>query len=114
MGRTFGILLMLFFLMTVTLSASAQNKEGEEKVLTVHPNPAKDNIKILLHSRYSSSPEIQIIDLTGKIAKKFNDNILADSNTFRAELDISDLKSGIYFVKLIQKEEIYTSKLIVK
>ncbi len=69
--------------------------------LNIYPNPAHDYI--LITNNTSHKTNIEIIDITGKVYKS---NILVR----QSKIDISNLESGIYFVKVGEQ----TQKLIVK
>ncbi len=72
----------------------------------IYPNPAKDFIFIDFLNSEILDVQILIYDITGKelLSKKVNNN---DN-----KIDISSLKSGVYFIKIKTKNQIYTSKLI--
>lgn len=86
----------------------------EEEKLSLYPNPAKDHLKIDFQSDNDVVPEIQIIDLTGKVVKRFNRQMNLEQDIFKTELDISFLQPGVYFVKVIQGKELFSKKLMVK
>lgn len=60
---------------------------------SVYPNPANDYLQITINNNDPNSYSISIIDITGKEVKS-----LSISN---AAIDISLLKSGMYFAKLL-------------
>lgn len=86
----------------------------EEDPLTIYPNPAREKLTIKFSSESALGPEIQIIDLTGKVVLKVEEELNREDKLFRTEVELNDLKSGIYFVKVIQAKKIYTMKLIVE
>jgi hypothetical protein len=63
--------------------------------IVVYPNPTKDVLHIDLSSGYTNSYKIEIMDMSGN---KIMEHI---SNRSKAELTISDLKTGIYMVRVI-------------
>ncbi len=107
------ILLVLLFCLLIPASAGNLPQSGELK-LTVYPNPAEDYLKVELNSEYPLVPELQIIDLTGKIIIKFEGKFSQVNTVYRAELDIKGLEAGIYFVKVSQGKTIFTSRLLVR
>ncbi len=76
----------------ITVSIATEiNTVAKTGVLNIYPNPATTKIQIntsLLNNN------IQIIDITGEVVKNIID---FKSNNY---IDISDLKDGIYFVKI--------------
>lgn len=77
--------------------------------LKIYPNPAEDNIKIDFGGEIKSNISIQLLDITGKVM------IGHDlSFTKTANLDVSNLSSGIYLLKIKTENEIVTKKVCVK
>lgn len=72
--------------------------------INLFPNPAKNVVFIEQTSQHTLG-EILIIDITGKLVKTQTEN------GFETSIDISDLHSGIYFVKCNNSK---TYKLIVE
>nr|WP_321222755.1 T9SS type A sorting domain-containing protein [uncultured Psychroserpens sp.] len=73
------------------------------------PNPANDVITIRLNENHSGNIYITIVDLQGKNiieAQISEENII--------ELDIKDLQSGLYFVKLSTSNKNSVKKLIIE
>lgn len=85
----------------------------KEEKLSLYPNPARDQLKIEFRSDNTTPPEIQIIDLTGKVVKRFDKNMNHEQDIFNVELDISTLQPGVYFVKVIQGDGLFSKKLMV-
>jgi len=108
--------ILILILVFITFSAvSVQAKTlFEQDSLTLYPNPAKDYLRIELQTENSAMPSIRIIDLTGKVILKFERSFSKEHELHKAELNISKLDQGIYFVKVIQGENTYSQKLLVK
>ncbi|WP_299777860.1 alpha-amylase family glycosyl hydrolase [uncultured Formosa sp.] len=84
-----------------------QNLSVDDIVLsdtfTIYPNPTRDSFKINI-----SATELNIFDITGKRVKQFKGNY-STSDTF----NMSQLKPGLYLVKIINSEgQQNTSKLV--
>ena len=73
---------------------------NNNKEISIYPNPATDFIQIKANLKYTSTV---IIDITGKTVLDTGD---------KNRIDISHLANGIYFIKIIGKEHIYTQKFI--
>lgn len=106
-------LLILVFFIIASVHAVHSGFPGE-KPLSIYPNPATNQLKVEFTTENAIVPEIRIYDLTGKMVRRFDEEITLDSEVFKANLDISDLKSGIYFVKVIQGERVWSEKLLVQ
>ncbi len=77
--------------------------------LSLYPNPAAGNVTIQLPSN-SANSAVRVYDIRGR--KTVESNINGSGSTF--DLNISTLKSGIYFVQIIVESKTYMSKLIVE
>ena len=104
-------MLSIFLFLSFSLMANSL-PEGEE--LSVYPNPASSELTIKIGLDYKSNTQMQIIDLTGKVVLDCSEDIDYEHGVYKASLDISHLKTGIYFVKVIQPDKAFCKKLLVK
>jgi hypothetical protein len=115
---TLSILFMFAFAVYLGLNPGnvygSTYQNSQEEKLSVYPNPASDQLKIDFLSDGNILPDIEVIDLTGKVVLKYEGRVNIEQDIFKAELDISSLQRGVYFVKLKQGERIYSKKLMVK
>ncbi len=79
--------------------SSIQN--SEISMLNLYPNPASNEINI--DQNYDV---LRIIDITGKIVKVVESGV--------SSIRVSDLNSGLYFVKLEVNNETYLGKVMIK
>jgi len=79
----------------------------ESSNLNIYPVPASDLVSINLEGSVSNS-EIQIVDIVGKIVYR---GILMQQ---KSQVDISNLKSGMYFVQVKHNQESFVKQLLVK
>ncbi|MBU2928366.1 T9SS type A sorting domain-containing protein, partial [Winogradskyella psychrotolerans] len=78
----------------------------------VYPNPASDFVNVKITGTLNVS-DINIYDVTGKLVKHSkitNENF---SYTTTTQIGIRSLQSGVYFVKLIDKNRAITKKLLI-
>lgn len=94
-------------IVTTTVQNVAGIKENKTEDFTIYPNPASGSVSILLNATVTFS-EIVIVDVLGKIVqtKTIKNN--------QSDLDISNLKSGIYFITINNEGMKTTKKLVVK
>ncbi len=76
------------------------------KELIIYPNPITDICHVLLTGSNISPANITIIDIQGKLVLK---TVLTDS-----QLNLSNLKPGLYFMTLTDNNKKYTKKILVK
>ena len=107
----FYIITVLVFLFSVNLSAQEnkqQPKTQETAViegLSLYPNPVS-NGKVYISTKNDLDKEIIIFDVLGK-------KVLQTSLNSR-ELNVSNLSSGVYIIKINEKEASATRKLIIR
>ncbi len=81
------------------------DNKDQSNSINVWPNPAEDALNVVSTSDISS---INILDMTGKL---MNTTIVNNTNAY---LNISNLKTGMYLVKVSNKSETKTIKIIKK
>jgi hypothetical protein len=72
----------------------------------VYPNPVHQNVTVLLPSSGNVSASIELYSVDGR---KYLEQMISQP---KAELDLSALPSGMYFLKVLSKEGIMTGKLL--
>lgn len=89
---------------------SSSNILNDEKGITIYPNPTHDYINIDLSEFEYDNLEIEITDITGKTIRKI-DTII---ETEVLKINVEDLKSGIYFINLLENSKrVSTHKIII-
>ena len=106
-------LFILLLLLTLNFSAQAQDRLGNatktEQIegLQIYPNPTTNN-RVFIVTDNANPKEIDVFDLLGK--KVFS----TTSNSTAKELNLSQLKSGVYLIRIKEKETTVTRKLVLK
>ena len=88
----------------VTKEVVAGFNNNNKTNIVVFPNPATDYIIV---DNTKNINNILIIDVNGKIVKQTNVNGLSSG-----KINISELKTGLYFVKLISNDNYQVKKII--
>lgn len=86
----------------LSLSREMTTYKEVDPNIDIYPNPANNEIKVIC----TGETEIEIFSITGELVKTQNQVI---NNT---TIDISDLNSGIYLVKIKSGNSVVTKKLI--
>ena len=78
--------------------------------VSVFPNPASDKLFIKLDKNAQGTFSAELLTLDGKaiITKELNTNI--ETNT----IDLTSVTSGVYFVRVSNKEGVYNQRIIVE
>jgi uncharacterized protein (DUF1501 family) len=87
-------------------------KENFEMVLDCYPNPARDYVKVIYTVQKSSKIQINLYDNQGKLVKEII-NMPQKPGKYLSELNLSDIKSGIYILKF-ESGKNQISKTIIK
>jgi PKD repeat protein len=85
---------------TVNITVTSLNELNKEKKLTIYPNPATDFIDLKIDFQYT---DISIIDVTGKTIKQVDT---------ASKIEVSNLTPGVYFIKVIGKNNTIIKKLV--
>lgn len=88
-----------------TYSKVVRINAGKKYTVVVYPNPASDKLFVQNINKYNTG---QIIDITGKIIQEFT--IVPNDE----QVTIDRLKNGVYYLKLISKEDVQTVRFVKK
>jgi len=80
--------------------------------LSLYPNPFSGNTTVDFRIKITGSTEISLINPMGQIIKRIDLGVVTAGN-HRVELDGSDLKPGIYILRLKTGSEVYTRKAVI-
>lgn len=75
------------------------------ELVKVYPNPASSKISVF-NSGFINAATVELVDLTGKIIMS---SVLIGGNT---ELDLAEIKKGMYFIKIRSGEKEIVKKII--
>jgi len=79
-------------------------------IFSVYPNPASDQITIDLVFDQKINTKIELFNLVGQQVKQSFELV---GNDFRTTVNIGDLPSGSYFVKVTTDGSSFSKKLII-
>jgi len=83
----------------------------EIDVISISPNPIKNEFTIFLNRQDAEMASISIFDLTGKIISNLTDYKIKETGEISIVRD-NNIKNGIYFIQLKVGNKTYTEKLI--
>jgi len=82
-------------------------------VLTILPNPAKDNALIQFEAAVVTPAELQITDITGRLI--YNQSIITSSAGIQTvQVNFQTMKNGMYLVKVISGTQMLTGKILIQ
>ncbi len=79
--------------------------------LKVKPNPTNGLFELTLGGAEKGNYQILINDVTGKTV--INQTVLNQQSVLNQKLDLSGFNKGIYFLKLINNDKVYTKKIVL-
>ena len=95
-----------------TISISDNISEGTaKKGLSIMPNAATKDIKIILVNDKATGATIEVIDENGKKVLQQSAQLIAGNNNINID-NFHSLNEGTYTIKLISNNEIQTSKFL--
>lgn len=89
--------------------ATLSNEKLENTEFSIYPNPSSNSVELRFNNNLENKVEIDICDIQGKLI--FSQKKLLQNNVMK--VDVSHLKSGLYFLKVNNGQGETTQKLIV-
>ena len=90
--------------------------EINKEVLTIekaYPNPSKNTINVVYTVPHQHTVSIRVVDIRGKLMETVISNEIQTYGRYKAEVDVSWLLSGVYFIEITNGVELRTEKIIV-
>jgi len=95
---------------TVTIVVTGMEDRMAIDKFTLAPNPTQGQLNLSLSLNASGSLNIQIIDISGRIVKQWNE--ASTNGIHNTLLDVSDLKNGIYNIKVTINNQAQVKKFV--
>ena len=99
----------LYFLDDFNLSSTPllTNEINESNYISVFPQPAKNSLNIQVKLNNNEINTLDLYNSQGKVLLSY----VLNKNDENINLDVSQFKSGIYFIKVHSKRNLYTKKV---
>lgn len=91
--------------------ASGLIENSNIKTFGLYPNPARDNVRLMLQMSQPGNTMISLVDVKGSIVQTISTQL--QSGVQSVDLDVSGLMSGLYQVVVRQGSDVQTSRLLV-
>ncbi len=89
------------------------DEEDARGIMNIYPNPADESRAVTIEIRKSGTASLELTDVTGQRVKHFfNGRKISDS--FREKIELSEVSSGIYILKLQMDDRIYYRKIVIE
>ncbi len=76
----------------------------------VYPNPVKDKVNIIFKSDKSGDVQIALINILGSVVKTW-EPFFVSAGERSTSLDLSEIKSGVYVLKITRANQVATQLL---
>lgn len=86
------------------------DQKKENNKLGLYPNPATNNIQLEFKAETGGNAQIEVYDVLGKMVIHENKTLTAGDNQF--QLDISNLLSGIYRLRIFSGKSVQESAFV--
>lgn len=90
--------------------SSIQTNNGQTFGMMVYPNPSRGLVQVDFRGKSVRNGNLAVIDMLGNEVKNFRIN----SNNSKYSLDLSELQSGIYFIKAVTDQGMAMQRVVVK
>jgi len=87
------------------------NEYFNDAEISIYPNPAKDVVNIKVNSNQSAEVALTLYDLLGQAV--LHKDLSFKSGQNNTELMLGDLSNGIYLLKMVKDDQVYTNKIII-
>jgi hypothetical protein len=87
------------------------NNLNTENYFSMYPNPSKNDFNIMLQNNNKANCKLEIMNSVGALVKSID---LGNDSEIYSNISISNLSSGMYFVKTTVGDKTSTRKLIVE
>jgi hypothetical protein len=94
-----------------TISSIGVNEYFKEAGLSIFPNPAQDLFSVQINSNEDAQVELYLYDLLGQVILSQKLNFTAGFN--QSNILLNDVSNGIYLLKLMKGDQVYTHKLVI-
>jgi PKD repeat protein len=87
-------------------------QEAAAQAMNIHPNPAFDQVQITLAGFNGQDAEIRVMNAVGQ--EVYTETIRQAGSDVKRNVDLSNVRKGVYFVTVKSADKLLTQKLIVK
>lgn len=92
---------------------SVRNISRSNVNLSLAPNPARNLAQVLISGELSGKFELTLSDNNGRIIFAKSLNKIANNN-LSIPLDLQNLRAGVYYIRISQKQNSWTEKIIIQ
>lgn len=87
------------------------NEATFDKAFVVYPNPANGQFNVMFTNEKNENLSLEIMNISGQTVKVIN---LGNANDINTNINVTDLVSGVYFVKTTLGDKSVVKKLVIQ
>lgn len=102
------------YYIVTTSNLAVKNTSEDVKVMSVYPNPAKENSEVFLNltSAKNTVAVVTLSDISGKVIRTINTDLTSGKNSINISTD--SLSKGLYLVNVVGEGFTSSSKLVIE
>ncbi len=85
---------------------------SEVNLISVYPNPAHNNLTVLIPTAIRKSFSLKLFSADGKLV--FNEEVKAIASHYRKTISLSGIATGVYFLELRNADFVATKQVVVE
>lgn len=90
---------------------TVHDKSKQQTNFNIFPNPAVHTATIQFENNMNQNIEVELLDLNGRLLKTISNGLL-NKGTQELIIDVSEIHSGIYFIRLTNEEGAFVKRLV--
>ena len=102
------------FIEAYSVMTTIEVNAGNEKMISVYPNPFTDNLSIKLSLDGATDAKITLMDLSGRLVFSESFSLTGSSTHFEIGNKISQLPAGVYFIGVSASEKFEVHRIVKK
>ncbi|HQI45653.1 MAG TPA: M14 family zinc carboxypeptidase [Bacteroidales bacterium] len=94
----------------INITSVGFNEINKTAIVRIYPNPLSTELFVNIFSNNKTDAQIRVMDILGNTIKQFSKNLIEGENVL--EIDLSNVSTGIYFLKVETSSYQYFNKVI--
>jgi hypothetical protein len=104
----------MYYSIPTSVSNLVKGKGNGNSSLRLYPNPASEKVTFDYTLEKSANVKISVYNLSNQLVKSYMNNEPHGAGSYSRSFDVSDLSTGVYFVRMTTGTTSKTVKVVVK
>jgi chitodextrinase len=97
---------------TLQINRERFSNQTDISSMRCYPNPTAGDLKIKLASSFIGNVQLMVINSNGQIVQTYR--FLKSENLYEKDVNLADLPTGIYHLRIVMGEEILTDRILLE